>query len=82
MGWLATRPISSRVLARDRRAHRPERRGRGHHVLAFEQAGDARLAHRQRAEHQRAVADRLVARHADAAGKRPGGQEAARARGG
>jgi hypothetical protein len=40
------------------------RGGGGQHVLAFEQAGDAGFAHGQRAQHDRAVADRLVARHA------------------
>ena len=41
------------------------------HVLAFEQAGNPGLAHRQRAEDQRAVRDRLVAGHAHAALERP-----------
>ena len=40
-------------------------------VLAFKQAGDLRLADRERAEDKRAVGDRLVARHADLAAERP-----------
>ena len=46
-------------------------------VLAFEQALDAGLAHRQRAQNERAVRDRLVARHAHAplqAGRAAGGK--------
>src|SRR5205807_166086 len=42
--------------------------GRGvEDILAFEQTGDLRLAHGERAEDERTVRDRLVARHADAA---------------
>ena len=40
------------------------------HVLAFEQAGDLGAADRERAQHQRAVRDRFVARHPDRAGER------------
>ncbi len=57
------------------RAHGAQGGGGGHHVLALEQAGNARFAHRQRAEHQRAVADGLVARHTDRAAQRSGGEE-------
>ena len=42
------------------------------HILAFQQAGDARFAHGHRAEDQRAVADRLVPRHFGPAGQRAG----------
>ena len=42
------------------------------HVLAFEQAGDAGLADRERAQDQGAVRDRLVAGHAHAALERAG----------
>ena len=44
--------------------------GGAQHVLAFQQAGDAGLADRQGAEHQRAMADGFVARDRDAAGER------------
>ena len=47
--------------------------GGRHDVVGFEQAGDAGLADRQRAEHQRAVRNRLVAGHGDAAAQRAGG---------
>ena len=40
-------------------------------VLAFKEAGDLRLSHRERAEDERAMGDRLVARHADLAAERP-----------
>ena len=43
--------------------------GGAQHILAFEQAVDLGLAHRQRAQHQRAVRDRLVARHARGSGE-------------
>ena len=52
-------------------------------VLAFQQAGDAGFADRQRAENQRPVRDRFVARHADTAGQRAaaaGGQAGLRQR--
>ena len=49
-----------------------------HHVLAFEQAGNARLADRERGENQGAMRDRLVARHADAALERRAGARAER----
>ena len=39
------------------------------HVFAFEQPADPGLADRQRAENERPDRDRLVARHADAAGQ-------------
>ena len=43
------------------------------HVLAFQQTDDARFADGQGGEHQRAVGDGFVARHRDAAAKRPFG---------
>ena len=46
--------------------------GRGQHVFGLEQAGDAGDAGRQRAQDQRAVGDRLVARHPNPAGKARG----------
>jgi hypothetical protein len=52
------------IIARHLGPQRAHRRGGAQHVLAFQQAGDHCLADRQRAEHQRAVADRLVAGHA------------------
>ena len=48
--------------ALDRRPEGAHGGGRCHDVGALEQAGDAGLADGQRAEHQRAVRDRLVAR--------------------
>jgi hypothetical protein len=63
----APRPVRLMRHLGTERAHRGRR---AQHVLALQQPGDARLAHRQRAEHQRTVADRLVARHGDAAGER------------
>ncbi len=53
--------------ALDRGAQRAHGLAGVEHVLAFEQAGDAGLADRQRAEDQGAVRDRLVAGHAHAA---------------
>jgi hypothetical protein len=38
--------------------------GGAQHIFPFQQAVDLGLAHRQRAQHQRAVRDRFVARHA------------------
>ena len=66
------RPPTPRPATRQRRprlahhlgAQRAHRGGGAQHVLAFQQAGDARLAHREGAEHQRAMADGLVAGHA------------------
>ncbi len=51
------------AVVRDLGPEGAHRRGGVQHVLPFEQPGDPRLAHRQRAEDQRAVADRLVAGH-------------------
>jgi hypothetical protein len=68
--------------ALDAGAHGAHGGGGGQHVLALEQAANPRLAHGQRAQHDRAVADRLVAGHADLALEGPGGQEAARCGGG
>jgi hypothetical protein len=48
-------------------------------ILALEQAGYRRLADRHGAQNQRAMRDRLVARHANTAGERAstaGGQRA------
>jgi hypothetical protein len=50
-------------------AHRP---GRIQHILAFQQAGDPGFTQGHRAEDQRAVTDRLVARHFGAARQRAG----------
>ena len=61
----------------DLRAHRLHRRAGAHHVLAFEQAGDAGLAGGQAAEHEGAVRDRLVARHARRARERLASRAAA-----
>ena len=58
------------VGARRMGAERIHRRRGGEHILAFEQAGDLGPADRQRAQHQRAMRDRLVARHADFARER------------
>ncbi len=69
-------------LALDGRAHLAHRLRGGEHVLALQQAGNARFAHGQRAEHDRTVADRLVAGHADTSGQRTARGEAARRRGG
>ncbi len=46
--------------------------GRGQHVLGLEQAGDAGHAGGQRAQDQRPMGNRLVARHPDPAGKARG----------
>ncbi len=48
-------------------AERADRGGGVEHVLAFEQAFDPRLARGHRAENQRPVRDRFVARHGDMA---------------
>ena len=45
-------------------SHRIQRRGGGEHVLAFEEACDLGPSDGERAQHQRAVRDRFVARHA------------------
>ena len=47
----------------DLHPHRPERRDRGEHVFAFEQPPDPGVAVRDRAEHDGAMGDRLVAGH-------------------
>ena len=47
----------------DRAAQRLQRLGRVEHVLGLQQAGDGGAAGGERAEHQGAVRDRLVARH-------------------
>jgi hypothetical protein len=57
--------------AHDGRAQRPHSLAGVEHILALQETGYAGLAHRQRAEDERAVRDRLVARHAQAAAKRP-----------
>ena len=57
-------------VMRDLGTESPHRGGGAQYILAFQQAGDTGLANRQRAEHQRPMADRLVARNADAAGER------------
>ena len=62
----------------DRGAERAHGVGGVEDVLAFEQTGDCRLTNRERAEDERAVGDRFVARHADGAHKR---RAAARAQG-
>ena len=54
--------------ALDAHAERPQRARRGEAVLAVEEAADVRVARGERAEHQRAVRDRLVARHGERAG--------------
>ena len=64
----------------DRRAEGPHRPAGVDHVLALEQAGDPGLADRQRAEDQRPVRDRLVARHLGASAERPAGRGAHRFR--
>ena len=61
----------------DMRPHRPHGCSCGQHILALEQPGNPAFAHGQRREHQRAVADRLVAGDANAPAQRPGGHEAA-----
>ncbi len=75
----ATRQMPSAIM-RDLGAQRAHGGGGAQHVLPGQQAGDAGLADRQRAEHQRAMADRLVARHGDPAVQRawrPGGNKRA-----
>ena len=54
------------------RTQRAHGGGGAQHILALQQPRDAGLAHRQRAEHQRAVRDGLVAGHAQRAGQRGG----------
>jgi hypothetical protein len=44
-------------------AHRPHGGCGCQHIFAFQQAGNPAFAYRQRRQHQRTVADRLVARH-------------------
>ena len=58
----ADHPFGAALL--DLRAHRLHRSAGAHDVLALEQAGDAGLAGGQAAEHEGAVRDRFVARHA------------------
>ena len=47
----------------DGRPESAKRTCRRHHVVAFEQAAGTGFAHRERAQHQHAVGDGLVARH-------------------
>ena len=61
------------AVPRDVRAQSPHGGGGAQHVLAFQQAGDAGLPNRQRAEHQSAMADGFVARYGDFTGKRGAG---------
>jgi len=56
--------------AGDGGAERPHGGAGAEHVVGLEQPLDGGLAHRHGAEHQRAVRDRLVAGHADAADER------------
>ena len=58
------------AVALDPCAHRPHCGGGGEHILPFEQSADPALANRERRQHQRTVADRLVARHFDQTVKR------------
>src|SRR5262249_49160578 len=58
--------------ARDVRAERPDDPRRRAHVGAVTGAGDPGLAAREEREHQRPVADRLVAGQAELAGQLPG----------
>ena len=55
-----------------RGAQRPHGVGGADGVLALQHSGNARFPDRQRAQNQRAKRNRLVARHAHAAGQRPG----------
>src|SRR3546814_10150430 len=59
------------IAARNARPHRAHGSGGGEHVLAFEKPANLACPHGQRGEHQRAVADRLVARNAQTAPERP-----------
>ena len=59
-------PAAGRAVVGHLGAKGPQRAGGCQHVLAFEQALNRRLAQRQRAEHQGAMRDRLVAWTADA----------------
>jgi hypothetical protein len=52
------------------------------HILAFEQTGNLRFPDRERAEDERAVRYRLVARHPHAARDRAGAARGERGRGG
>ena len=54
------------LFAADRGAHRGQRGSGRQHVLAFQQARNPAAAHGKRREHERTVADGLVARNADA----------------
>ena len=67
------RPRTSQIAPdlAHRAAQRLQRLGGIEDVLALKQAGYAGAAGGQRPEHQRAVRDRLVARHAHAARQRP-----------
>ena len=58
----------------DGRAEGAERSRRRQHVLAFQQAVHAGLSNRERAEHQRAVGDGLVAGHGAGAFQGAGGR--------
>ena len=58
-----------RRLAVDLGAERAHRLGGAQHVLALEQAADMGAPDGERAQHQRAMRDRLVAGHADPAGE-------------
>ena len=66
------------ILPDDVRAHRAHRGGGGEHVLTLQQPFDAAFTDRERGEHQRAVADRFVARNGDGAAKGGGGSHGAR----
>src|SRR5882672_8322028 len=58
--------------ALDHRTHRPQRRRGREYILAFEETGDLGTADRKRPKHQCTVRNRLVARHPDRTGQRPG----------
>jgi hypothetical protein len=67
-------PVAAAI---DGRAQRRHRIGGGDHIRAGQQPVDRGLASGERPQHQRAVGDRLVARHARPSGQpvgRPGGQ--------
>ena len=66
----AAHPPGAVVAASDLRAQGAHRVGGAVDVLAFQQAGNGGLADRQRAQNERPMRDRFIARHPDTAGQR------------
>ena len=66
-------PHADEVIFLDLDAHRAQAAGGGAGIFRGQEAGDGRLALRQRAEEQRAVGDRFIAGHGNRAAERSAG---------